>query len=203
MSAAGFRRTASGHPSRCGPVRSDDHTPPGDHRRRESRRPHLAGLRVPVCSRRSNLKSQIATSSSGRGARRKPPFAFTEHGAVISAGVLNTPVAVAASIHVVRVFVRLREMLAHHEEFARKLQELEAKCAERDRKFLVIFEAIRQLMTPPAPKKAAGLVSWRSPHPEIRRRTAACGSTTPGRSRDPEIIPAPESARLPSVRRLW
>jgi ORF6N domain len=101
----------------------------------------------------ADLKLHFATSSSGWGGRRKPPLAFTEHGAVMAASVLNTPVAVAASIHVVRVFVRLREMLASNEEFARKLQELEAKYAEHDQKFLVVFEAIRQLMAPPTTPK--------------------------------------------------
>jgi hypothetical protein len=96
-----------------------------------------------------NLMSQSATSSSKWGGRRKPPLAFTEHGAVMAANVLNSPVAVAASIQVVRVFVRLRELLATHKELARKLEELEKKLGQHDEKFKVVFEAIRQLMAPP------------------------------------------------------
>jgi hypothetical protein len=93
-----------------------------------------------------NLISQSATSSSKWGGRRKLPLAFTEHGAVMAANVLNSPVAVAASIQVVRVFVRLREMLASHKDLARKLAELEKKY---DAQFRDVFEAIRQLMIPP------------------------------------------------------
>ena len=64
------------------------------------------------------LKSQIVTSSSMWGGRRYPPVAFTEHGAVMLASVLNSPVAVEASIQVVRAFVQLRSMLAAHADLA-------------------------------------------------------------------------------------
>ncbi len=78
------------------------------------------------------------------------PYAFTEHGAIMLATVLNSPVAVAASIQVVRAFVRLRQMLASNAELARKLEALEKKY---DAQFKVVFDAIRQLMTPPETKK--------------------------------------------------
>lgn len=90
----------------------------------------------------ASLRSQIVTSNS-RGGRRYPPFAFTEHGAVMLATVLNSPVAVQASIEVVRAFVRLRQFLASNEELRRKLDEMEKKY---DEQFGVVFEAIRQLM---------------------------------------------------------
>ena len=90
------------------------------------------------------LRSQTATSKKGRGGRRYPPFAFTEHGAIMAANVLNSPRAVQASIQVVRAFVRLRQMLASHKDLARKLDALEKKY---DRQFKVVFDAIRQLMT--------------------------------------------------------
>lgn len=77
------------------------------------------------------------------------PYAFTEHGAIMLATVLNSPVAVQASIHVVRAFVRLRQMLASNVELARKLDALEKKY---DAQFKVVFDAIRQLMAPPEPK---------------------------------------------------
>jgi len=96
----------------------------------------------------ANLRSQFATASWG--GRRTPPYAFTEHGAVMLASVLNSPVAVRASIEVVRAFVRLRQMLASHEDLARKLAVLEKKY---DAQFKVVFDAIRQLMTPPTPQQ--------------------------------------------------
>ena len=77
------------------------------------------------------------------------PYAFTEHGALMLASVLNSQVAVAASIQIVRAFVRLRELTATHKHLARQLQALEKKY---DAQFKVVFDAIRQLMTPPAPK---------------------------------------------------
>lgn len=93
------------------------------------------------------LPSQFATTKGGRGGRRTPPYAFTEHGTVMLANVLNNPVAIQASIHVVRAFIRLREMLASHAELAQKLAELEQKY---DAQFKVVFDAIRQLMAPPS-----------------------------------------------------
>ncbi|MCJ7683086.1 MAG: ORF6N domain-containing protein [Desulfobacteraceae bacterium] len=82
------------------------------------------------------------------------PYAFTEHGAIMAASVLNTLRAIEVSIFVVRAFVKLREMLATHKEIERKLIVLEKKY---DKQFKVVFEAIRQLMTPPEkPKKRIG-----------------------------------------------
>jgi hypothetical protein len=78
------------------------------------------------------------------------PYAFREHGAIMLATVLNSPVAVQASIQIVRVFVRLRQMLTSNAELARKLEALERKY---DAQFKVVFDAIRQLMTPPETKK--------------------------------------------------
>jgi ORF6N domain-containing protein len=95
------------------------------------------------------LRLQNATSKTGRGGRRYRPYAYTEHGTLMAASVLNTPVAIRVSIEIVRAFVRLRELLATHKELARKLEELEKKY---DGQFKVVFEAIRQLMAPPAEK---------------------------------------------------
>jgi len=78
------------------------------------------------------------------------PYAFTEHGSIMLATVLNSPVAVQASIHVVRAFVRLREMLASNAELARKLDMMERKY---DNQFKIVFDAIRGLMAPPTVKK--------------------------------------------------
>jgi len=73
------------------------------------------------------LTSQIARSKTGRGGRRTLPYAFTEHGAIMAAMVLNSPRAVEMSVHVVRAFVRLREMIASNKELAKRLDELEKK----------------------------------------------------------------------------
>jgi hypothetical protein len=88
------------------------------------------------------------------------PHAFTEHGAVMLASVLNSPRAVQASVEVVRAFVRLREMLSTHRELARRLDELERRY---DGQFKVVFEAIRELMTPTNPTVRRQIGFHRSP----------------------------------------
>jgi hypothetical protein len=89
-------------------------------------------------------------------------LAFTEHGAVMAANVLNSPVAVAASIQVVRAFVRLREILATHKDLAKKLDELEKKLGGHDEQFQMVFEALRQLMRPPG-EKPKGRIGFHTP----------------------------------------
>ena len=85
------------------------------------------------------------------------PFAFTEHGALMAASVLNTPRAVEVSLYVVRAFVELREALGTNKELAKRLDELESrlerKLATHDQAIGGILEAIRQLMAPSAPTK--------------------------------------------------
>ena len=98
----------------------------------------------------NSLMSQFATSKIGRGGRRKMPYVFTEHGAVMLASVLNSPRAIQASIQVVKAFVRLREMLIANKELAEKLNSLEKKY---DKNFAVVFDAIRGLMEPPVVKR--------------------------------------------------
>lgn len=101
------------------------------------------------------LRSQFATLKTGRGQHRKYlPYAFTEHGAIMAATVLNSPRAVEVSIYVVRAFVRLREVLAGNKELAAKFLELERKLKGHDQAIAGILDAIRQLMAPPpVPKK--------------------------------------------------
>src|SRR5262245_32358843 len=70
------------------------------------------------------LRSQFATSKPGRGGRRYRPFAFSEHGAIMAANVLNSPRALEVSVFVVRAFVKLREVALAHKELAAKLTEL-------------------------------------------------------------------------------
>ena len=102
-----------------------------------------------------NLRSQFATSSWG--GRRHRPFAFTEHGAIQAAHVLNSPLAITMGVHVVRAFVRLREILASNKDLARKLVALErsllALNLKTQRQFKEVYETIRALMDTPAPKR--------------------------------------------------
>lgn len=103
------------------------------------------------------LRSQIATSSSGHGGRRYPPHAFTEHGAIMAATVLNSPKAVEMSVFVVRAFVRLREMLGTNRQLAAKIKELERKLESHDTAIQEVLEAIKELMAPePAPRRRIG-----------------------------------------------
>jgi hypothetical protein len=103
------------------------------------------------------LRSQFATLEKGRGRHRKhAALAFTEHGAIMAATVLNSPRAVEMSVYVVRAFVKLREVLASNTELARKLEALEKSVATQDaktrRQFEEVYAAIRALMAPPAVK---------------------------------------------------
>jgi len=104
-----------------------------------------------------SLRSQIATSNKGRGGRRYLPHVFTEHGAVMVASVLNSPRAIEASIFVVRAFVKMREILSVHKEFARKLSQLERQVAGHGEDIEALIEAIKQLIEPSLkPKKQIG-----------------------------------------------
>jgi ORF6N domain len=104
----------------------------------------------------TNLKSQIATSSL-HGGKRKLPWVFTEHGAIMLASVLNSDVAIQASLRVVRAFVRLREMVAGNATLAVKLAELERRLDSHDESIANLFQAIREVLTPPAkPKREIG-----------------------------------------------
>src|ERR1700757_1954117 len=93
-----------------------------------------------------SLRSQSATSK--RGARRYLPYAFTEHGAIMAATVLNSERAVEMSVFVVRAFVRLREMLAANQQLAGKIDELERRLDTHDASIQELIEAIRELMAP-------------------------------------------------------
>jgi len=94
------------------------------------------------------LRSQIVTSRWG--GRRYAPFVFTEQGVAMLSSVLRSDRAVEVNIQIMRTFVKLREMIASHKDLAERLDELEKKY---DAQFRVVFEAIRQLMIQPEPKK--------------------------------------------------
>ena len=94
------------------------------------------------------LRSQIATLKMGRGTHRKyAPYVFTEQGVAMLSSVLKSPRAIQVNIAIMRAFVQLREILSTHKDLARKLEEMERKY---DVEFRQVFEAIRQLMIPPA-----------------------------------------------------
>jgi len=95
------------------------------------------------------LRSQIVTSSDW-GGRRYRPYAFTEQGVAMLSSVLRSQRAIRVNIEIMRAFIHLRQMLASHVELARKLDALEQKY---DVQFKQVFEAIRQLMAPPEPKR--------------------------------------------------
>ena len=105
-----------------------------------------------------NLKSQFVTSSWG-GARRAAPYAFTEQGVAMLSSVLRSDCAIHVNIEIMRAFVKLRQMLASNTELARKLAALESKY---DAQFKIVFDAIRELMAPPNPKKKRpiGFAQW-------------------------------------------
>lgn len=98
-----------------------------------------------------DLKCHFGTSS-GWGGRRYPPYAFTEQGVAMLSSVLRSRRAIQVNVEIMRAFVRLRQMIASHADLARKLDALEKKY---DAQFKVVFDAIRQLMAPPAAKRRA------------------------------------------------
>ena len=99
----------------------------------------------------AGLRSQTVTSSHW-GGRRYPPYAFTEQGVAMLSTVLRSKRAIRVNIEIMRAFIRLRQMLASHVELARRLDALEKKY---DAQFRQVFEAIRQLMAPPEPRRRA------------------------------------------------
>jgi len=95
-----------------------------------------------------DLRCQFGTSRWG--GRRYFPYAFTEQGVAMLSGVLHSKRAIQVNVEIMRTFVRLRKLLASNAQLARKLEALEKKY---DAQFKVVFDAIRQLMSPPEPKK--------------------------------------------------
>jgi hypothetical protein len=96
----------------------------------------------------ANLKSQFVTSSWG--GIRKLPYAFTEQGVAMLSSVLRSERAVQVNIEIMRAFVRLRQVLSEHKELALRFDALEERY---DENFKIVFDAIRELMAPPAQKK--------------------------------------------------
>lgn len=112
-----------------------------------------------------NWRSQFVTSNSDRMGLRHAPMVFTEQGVAMLSSILNSPRAIHVNIAIMRAFVHLRALLATHADLARKLEDLEKK---HDARFRVVFDAIRQLMTPPeSPAKPIGF--------QVRERRAKYG----------------------------
>jgi len=92
-----------------------------------------------------NWRRQFGTSNREKMGIRIPPFVFTEHGVLMLASVLNSERAIQANIQIVRIFARMREMLANHKEFAEKFREVEMRLTNHEEKILLISEYLRQL----------------------------------------------------------
>jgi phage regulator Rha-like protein len=115
-----------------------------------------------------SLRSQIVTSNVGRGGRRYLPYAFTEHGAIMAATVLNSKRAIEMSIFVVRAFVGMRQTLALNQHVVSKLSELEARLDSHDAEIQDLVEAIRELIAPlPANSRRIG---FQAPLPAAKTR---------------------------------
>ena len=102
----------------------------------------------------NNLKYQIGTSSSGHGGRRRLPYAFTEHGAIMAANVLNSARAVQMSVFVVRAFLKMRALLGDKRELAQKLASLEKELKKRldvhEAVIVTILQRVLDVIDPPA-----------------------------------------------------
>jgi leucyl aminopeptidase len=131
-------------------------------RRNSSRFPSDFMLRL-TGEETESLRSQFATSKTGRGGRRHLPRVFTEHGAIMAASILNSQTAIEVSVYVVRAFVAMRASVAGHKEISQRLDELEARIEKRlsshDQAIAETLSAIRTLMnTPPSKARPIGFV---------------------------------------------
>jgi hypothetical protein len=127
----------------------------------------------------SRLRSQFVILKRGQHLKYLP-YAFTEHGAIMAANVLNSRVAVQMSVFVVRAFVRLRQMMGTNAKMAQKLAELERRVSGHDEAIRSLVQAIRELMATPEPRRRAigfrveeGRPAYRTRRP--RRQSAANG----------------------------
>ena len=104
----------------------------------------------------ANLRLQFATSrlkGASHGGRRYAPQAFTEHGAIMAAMVLNSARATEISVQVMRAFIELRNLVAGNKELASKMKRLERKVDSHDQAITGLIDSMRQLLAPPDPKK--------------------------------------------------
>ncbi len=99
-----------------------------------------------------NLKSQFVISSWG-GARRALPYAFTEQGVAMLSSVLNSARAIKVNISIMRVFSKLKQLALSHSELLRKVESLERKYGEHDKKIEIVFQTLKKMLALPEPKK--------------------------------------------------
>jgi len=122
-------------------------------KRNRERFPDDSVFRLSAVETKTLDRSQIATGSLKHRDPRFAPYAFTEHGTIMAAMVLNSPRATEVSVYVVRAFVHLREFLASHKDLARRLEAHERKLASHDQAIAGLVETIRTLMAPAEPKR--------------------------------------------------
>lgn len=137
-----------------------------------------------------SLRSQFVTSNVGRGGRRYAPYAFTEQGVAMLSSVLNSPRAIAINIEIMRAFVRVRAFAATHQDLAKQLTELQDKtellAMQHDTfsrntraQLKQVFDALRELMTPPdPPKRPIGFITPED-KPTPKASTATKGKKAP------------------------
>ncbi len=125
-------------------------------KRNEKRFPADFLFQVTVREQEEDLRSQIVISSRKHGGRRYAPFAFTEHGAIMAATVLNSERAIAMSVFVVRAFMRLRELIGSDRRLAAKLNELDERVGAHDASIRKLVTAIREMMLPEKSRKKIG-----------------------------------------------
>jgi len=136
-------------------------------KRNRKRFPDDFVFRLNAVETRALDRSQIATGSLKHRDPRYAPYAFTEHGTIMAAMVLNSSRATEVSVYVVRAFVHLRDILASHKDLARRLETHERKLASHDQAIAGLVETIRTLMAPAEPKRRPiGFV-----RPEERKRS--------------------------------
>jgi len=134
----------------------------------------FANLRSQIAT--SSLMSQIATSKPGRGGRRKLPRVFTEQGAIMAAGILNSEQAIAMSVYVIRAFVKMREQLLAHADILRQLAQMDHRLLSHDIALQDIHEKLLPLLKPPPdpPRREIGfhtlMKDAESAKPTARRR---------------------------------
>lgn len=97
-----------------------------------------------------SLRSQIATSNQGRGGRRYAPLAFTEHGVLMLSSVLSSERAIQVNIQTMRIYTKLKGMLLTHKDILLKLEKLERKTSKHDENFKIVFDYLRELLSPPS-----------------------------------------------------
>ena len=122
------------------------------------------------------LRCQTGISKASRGGRRYLPYAFTGQGVAMLSSVLKSKRAIEVNIAIMRAFVYLRKMISSHAELARKLEEVEKHLEDHDKRIEAIFEAIRQLMTPPEkPRRRIGF--------KVKEPGVSYGKRTKGKSK--------------------